>query len=387
MLFYQNVTFQVIVEIIKDYEHNNNKKNIEKLLKDSLFNPPLFIKLCSEHKLMGLVYEVLNRHDIFYLLHDKWSDIFLHYSNGNQKKNEIYQSELKIIVAKFNENNIKYATLKGAILCSEVYNIGSRFCKDIDILIDEDQLTKASVILNELGYVQGEKWSNNIREYSKQEKLFKRLGHHVLSSFTKKFENTEIYVNVELAFDIFNNKNSSPVKKQLVRESLNSSEVNKDMINKLNTEIMLLQLCFSIYKDSTSVHSIRHGKDIELIKYVDLYRFILKNFSQINWEYFIFNINILSQDGKKAVFYTFYHLELIFGDIIPVEIMSCLRPEDITFLNDYGLDEEKVFRWEKSFDERIFWSDRKFQIINNIDELKKFKEYEERVKKFQNIGE
>ena len=77
-------------------------------------------------------------------------------------KNLMMMHDLKIVCNQFNKQNINYCILKGpALVHAGIYSKGTRFFRDLDILVSMDNLELAFKTLNELGFRYENKLSNN----------------------------------------------------------------------------------------------------------------------------------------------------------------------------------------------------------------------------------
>lgn len=85
---------------------------------------------------------------------------------------------------------------------------------------------------------------------------------------------------------------------------------------RLSSEDFLLHLSSHLYWHTLSLRDIISGCDIRLLSYFDIALFIANN--EINWK----KLFEYARETKleNALYYTLYHCQLIFGNIIPNDI-------------------------------------------------------------------
>ena len=140
---------EVILELLK-------YKNIdfEKILSQKNINWMNILGFLSYHRVAGLAYEKIKEIGVrsfdypFYLTTSM--------INESQKIRSLEQNYwINKISNAFKKAKIQHVFLKGTILNNTIYEYGSRVSNDIDILINKDSINDATIVLNNLGFVQG----------------------------------------------------------------------------------------------------------------------------------------------------------------------------------------------------------------------------------------
>jgi hypothetical protein len=127
---------------------------------------------------------------------------FLSFLSESSKSNQLntmqYTTELIRLNKIFTENNIHYITLKGPLLSYELYgDIGLRYSKDIDILIDLLDFDKIYALLLNAGYknIDFEKMTD------KQKRFAFKNDHHITMSSNRHFI-VELHWRIHEVFDL-----------------------------------------------------------------------------------------------------------------------------------------------------------------------------------------
>jgi hypothetical protein len=182
----------------------------------------------------------------------------VHY-NSSLVRNMILLDELKRVVNKLKENNIKVLILKGADLAESTYpDIALRPMGDIDLLVRINDLRKAENILNELGYNKNKHC--NLSEHSFHDRYGKTISNQFLS----------LEIHHDIVRPIFSTQFNM---NELWKESI----LNESGGSRLSLIHSLLYLCW---------HGSRHGLE-RLIWICDLAQIIKTNIGNINFHLII----------------------------------------------------------------------------------------------------
>ena len=113
-----------------------------------------FVQIGSSHYVIPALYYKLKERDCLKLLNDELHSYLKEVYTQNYKRNLELVKEVNEISNILKNNNIDHVFLKGAALISTLYknSIGIRMVGDIDILIAEDQITDAKILLKDYNY-------------------------------------------------------------------------------------------------------------------------------------------------------------------------------------------------------------------------------------------
>ena len=112
------------------------------------------LKSEAPHYVIPALYYKLNKRDYLKLLDDELVSYMAEIYSQNLKRNLELVKEINEISKLFKSNNIDHVFLKGAALVSSIYkdSLGIRMVGDIDILINNDQIIKATSLMKDYGY-------------------------------------------------------------------------------------------------------------------------------------------------------------------------------------------------------------------------------------------
>ena len=112
------------------------------------------IKIGSNHLVLPAIFGAIKRKKIQNFFPKDFLDYLKEISILNQNRNEAIMDQIVYISKIFDKYQIKYVFIKGSamLLAKKFDNIYERMLGDIDILVEEDDLTQANKILLENGF-------------------------------------------------------------------------------------------------------------------------------------------------------------------------------------------------------------------------------------------
>lgn len=174
-------------------------------------------------------------------------------------------SELELITKSFEKNGIKHLVLKGSVLKYLYPSLDMRSMADLDILIDKKQLKSAKKIMISLGYTINRLGGNHDIYYKKP------------------------YMNIELH-------------REMIDESYMMSKYYKNIWDKVklipgrNYSFQLSDDDFYVYMIAHTAKHYGHG-GTGIRSLIDIWVYLLKNNSNLNWEYINNEFAILGIDA------------------------------------------------------------------------------------------
>jgi hypothetical protein len=318
-------------------------KSVQALTNDCL--PPLDIS------------EILYNHKCYYLLSKKIQSN--KYTEKAQMANNIQLIQTvqryKTCAAFFcflNENNIKYAVIKGAVLSNAAYGtICVRQSCDIDILIESKNLDIIKSFMQKNNFIQGRIVGNNIFPLSREEIMFQTLMTHQTAPYIKKTSNVFCpFVNVDINTDIVWGESQLHPNISNVLSQTTDVKICDQRLKKLNAELEFISLCLHHYKDMNSIYLLTVG-GIRLCLFCDIYFYLKNNFidKQLLKEF----SKLLKVD--KYIHYCLYYTNLVFNDEIINDYINLFAyAEDAEIINSFGLDNDERKSWQIGFYERLF---------------------------------
>ncbi|SDT35719.1 Uncharacterised nucleotidyltransferase [Paenibacillaceae bacterium GAS479] len=339
-------------------------REVFKLL-ESYLDWSLVLGLLQFHRIAGVAWknissEILNENELkcssykFILLVKKLYEVQKIKAEGQLKKT------IKVCQA-LEAENIQYAVLKGIVLSNCIYkDLGARDFNDNDILIHPCHIKQAINVLLRFGYIQGEydEVKNSILRKDRQELLFHSLVSHEVHPFVIKVNDHPCMNNhiVDLQFSVdlnTGNRTDDLVEKLLI----NGQRVNLQSygaVSTLSWMDFLIFLCIHYYKEAITLKYVYEYKDQLIYKICDIFHFVKNKDIVLDWECFL--QRTIEMNAEKAVYYSFYSLNEVYGEVVPMEKLEVIRSEDLAFLNQvykYG-KEEVVHIWNDSLISRVF---------------------------------
>jgi len=191
----------------------------------------LFIKLIRKHRLVS---HVINHKNTKEYLPNETFETLKAINLEQIKRSLLFNSELLKIHGTLIEQNIKHIFFKGSLLSFELYNdIGFRNFRDIDLLVDKENIDKATTIIKNCSYslFEPEQELNKL-----QKKINYKISHHY------HLRHNSLPIDIELHWNLTNPKSflSIPTKRILNnRIKLQIQDYNLPYISKSENIIFL----------------------------------------------------------------------------------------------------------------------------------------------------
>lgn len=306
------------------------------------------------------LYNSLNR-ELQRLLDTQWA-VF-------NERNNCYLQKLGEILKEFEKHNVIVPVLKGNLLASLVYpSIESRIFNDLDMLMKLEDVDPVVKALESLGYIQGNYDEKNdvIVEVSRKEKVLHQMATHEIHQFLKLSGNkfakvVEVDVNHDILW-----KGNCPYRvatKDLIERAI-PVEINNVKGYMLDYVDNIIQLSCHLYKEACLMIWISSLSDLKIYKFADLFMYIWKFSDLIDWDLLVERVK--GYGLEKIVYYNFYYIELMFGEIVPKTVKDAFKPDDLSYLDEYAIENKEPSKWEFDFFTRLFDVNR----ILNIDQSK-----------------
>lgn len=340
------------------------KSYIIELFETPGFNWYEFLGISMINRVNGVVYK--NIKDIDRV--PKYVKYFLKIAYLEQKeRTSIHKNEIIKVSKMFEENNIKHAFLKGAVLNTIIYSPGDRISNDTDILVSVDDLDKAVSLLKDDNYVQGEVLDDKSYPATKKEILFARLNTYEIVPLHKPVDERYLpYHEVDINFRLGNDSTQEEAV-ELLNNTVSLEEKGYS-VRTLSLEEFLIFLCIHHYREAIMVYKIVRGDDLNLYKFMDIHFLLSSRGNEIDWKRFADRTKEMNR--KKDVYYTLCFTEKLYPGTVSADILDDLKPDDISFLNEYrGRDNsDEVYTWKTDFIHRVFSYERQLEAMDNIGE-------------------
>lgn len=314
-----------VLEIVK---FGNKKKETDKLLavlEDKTLNWIEILGYLCYHRVAGLAYETINAINVRKLDFPVFFTIYMIHQSQSTRI-EFQKEYIKGISSALREANIKHVFLKGAVLSSTIYPLGTRAFNDIDILVSKKSIQSVKKVLYELGFLHGKyDYKKGAVDEFDRETITQSINNRgEMAPFVKIVnEKTIKTIDVDVNFSLdWKPDGSDEAVDHFLNERVLTPVNNNFSIYSLKEEYFFIHLCSHFYKDSALVDFVKKRKVLDLYKFVDIYTFIQTYFERINPEK-IFDDSV-RYGFDRHVFFTLNYIVEVFPDILAIKNVDVL---------------------------------------------------------------
>ncbi len=287
-------------------------------------------------------------HDVEKLLANK--------KRQNEHRYRVFDKYIDQIGQAFEENNIKYAFIKGAVISHalleqkitnmghfhylsmhgepnkivQMYSSGQRISNDIDILLDPSCLSMADKILRSMGFDQGywDEKQNVFCKLPRAEIVKRRMTRGETAPYILAIDDPYIrFIEVDINLSLDELPGSSPLlSKMLDNTKLYQARTPGRYIRGLSQEHMLIQLMLHQRKEMGVYWMLKRNKGDLLYKYMDIYKMLNSNtYNALNFYHEVKNFELC--DEVCMVIETVHN---IFGTTCSIEagLLLAENPDD-----------------------------------------------------------
>lgn len=346
---------------------DSQKERLKEILNSHLNWSDIIFQMIT-HRTMGMFYYNLKKFKLTDLLEKEISRLLEANWQVYGERNGYYQKELTKVLEAFNQNNVVVPVLKGNLLATMVYpELETRIFNDLDMIMKLDDVVPVTQALESIGFIQGhyDEEKQEIIPASRKEKMLQQMVSHELQEFQKLSDNKFAkLVQVDINHDILW-KGNCPYKvptPELIARAL-PIEINGVKGYMLDYIDNIIQLSCHLYKEATLMMWVTDLRDLKIYKFSDLYMYIKKFFDKIDWNLLVERVKGYNLD--KVIYYNFHYIEMMFGELIPKNVLDAIRPSDLTYLDEYGIENKEASIWEYDFFTRLFETDRVLTLAEN----------------------
>lgn len=251
----------------------------------------------------------------------------------NLQKTDIFFQHMRYVTKILKNADFAYALLKGALLTTKLYEKGLRTSNDLDILIEEKDISKCQKLFIENGFVQGSyERGKGIIPATRSEILMSRMNYGETIPLVKIVEGELLQVDINFSVDFKPVGESNIVNKLLE----NCVEIEKDDIKFYTLDLyeFLIHLSCHLYKEATTYDWVKDNRDLQLYKFSDINVFVQNYGTLIFFRKFMDKVR--DYGVEKECYYTLYNMREIFPKINKVvgfkELLEKMQPDDCSFM-------------------------------------------------------
>lgn len=113
----------------------------------------------------------------------------------------------------------------------------------------------------------------------------------------------------------------------------------------------VIDACVQLHVEATTLMYIELGKDLTILKFLDLAE-LLRLLPPQRWPEMLARVR--QYRSVDPVFYALHHTAQLFPEAVPDALLAQVKPADRDILNRYGALDGTEHRWDRPFAERLF---------------------------------
>lgn len=275
---------------------------------------------------------------------------------SNKRRNQALFQEFGVLLDRVNESGLQYSVRKGPLICEHIYgDLGSRRMSDLDLLVRREDTHLITEVLNRFGYEQGKVTDRRgvVEPFDRRTQVYWKLHVDNLLPFVKPTDEAEIGVfRVDICTNIFdkNRRTEQDMDAFLSRTSMMSCSGTTAMaLDEIDT---LIDLCSHLHKEADSRYYITSGKDLTLLKFLDVAESFRRTLSEHTAE--AVAARVLEHNAEQGIYFALFHARTLFPGLEVGELLELLGVKNYEFLNGYGYREGDPHNWDAGFLDRMF---------------------------------
>jgi len=282
---------------------------------------------------------------------------------ANVEKSEHYRENLKYVASIMNNAEFPYAFLKGTYLSTQLYEIGLRTSNDMDILINENDISKCQILLLENGFIQGSYVENKgVIPATRREIVLSRMNFGETIPFLKVIDGEPLEIDLNFSID-YKPEDKYKIVSELLCGIIDVSFENVTF-KTLELKDFFIHLCCHLYKEATTFDWVRRKCDLQLYKFSDINVMFREKFTEEFVDKLIYRINEIGVN--KECYYTIYNTMVIYPDIRKTcaidKLLEAIKPHKLDFMKQIINPEVKAqYYYDLDFKE---WFDVRNRVAN-----------------------
>ncbi len=339
---------------------NPDKAKIEAIMGQTIHWPYVLGQLLF-HRMGGAAYSILRECELLGRINREVRNSLKTVYDGGKEKSESLKTALSESAEVLQNAGFPYALLKGAYLVS-LYPAGLRTSNDLDILINQKDLSALESRLKSAGFEQGNIRGGLFIPASRAEIVSSRMNRGETVPFIKRvdlpgMEHLEIDINFSLDFKA---KQENGAVAALLKNTKKFIKTANGSLRTLSPVDFLIHLCCHLYKEAAVYAWVEMERDLSLYKFADLY--LLLNRWTAPGVYTDLAVNISRHGLNRECYYALLFTKELFG-IKNGELDRLLRtiqPGNTAYLKEIVQpDKNKTYRYDKDFTDWLFISGRR----------------------------
>lgn len=315
----------------------------------------VFLDLGSRHRVLGLVARNFDREHLGPLGTVRRSTLRAAYLY-NRGRAQAWARERQDLLRAFGLHGLRPVVRKGSYLVQHVYaDPAVRYMEDLDLYVVDDELPALTEVMHTLGYRQGTDSRNRrtVDDLDRHTEIFWRLNVSALPPFLRPTSDPYVDVfSVDPRRDLMEPASGKSVPAADFRARARRVTLAGEEAWVPGDEDMLLDLGVHLYREATTLSSIHSGKDLCLIRFVDVVRWLAHTRGTLDIDRLARTAGGYGVAGE--LYYSLHFTDEVFPGEVPTALLDALRPADLGILDRYGDLDGRPGRWPTGFMQRLF---------------------------------
>jgi acyl carrier protein len=315
----------------------------------------VFMDLATRHRVLGLVAHNFDRERLGPIGTVRRSVLRAAYLY-NRGRAQAWERERRQLFVAFETDGVRPVVRKGAYLSPCVYpDPAMRYMEDTDLYVASDDVEQVANTLQRLGYQQGTDSVDRrtVGPLPRTTALFWGFNVAALPPFLRPTSDPYIDVfSIDLRRDLMEPASGKSLPAKDFRSRARQIRLAGETAWVPGNEDMLLDLGIHLYREATTLSSIRSGKDLCLIRFVDMVQWYRHAESELDIDQLV---RLAERYGVEAEFYYSLHFtDVLFPGVLAPQLLDRLRPGNLSYLDEYGALDGTAATWPVGFRARMF---------------------------------
>lgn len=325
------------------------------ILRDPALDWGRFLDLATRHRVMNLVARSVERERLGLSDAVRYWTLRASYLY-NRQRNRALLDELAVLLAAFEARGVDVVVRKGTYLAAQVYpDLALRFMVDLDVYVPDREREAFCATMAEYGYQQGmgNATGRVIEPLEREEAIFSRLHEAALPPFRRIAGGPYVEVfTIDPSHHLMPPAAHKNVPAADFLTRARREQVCGEPAWVCSPEDTLLDLGVHLYREATSVCSIEMGKDLCLIRFLDIVEWYRRTRDTVDAD----QVVALARryDLGPELYYALHFTDLLYPGVLDPRLLDRLRPDDLAYLEEYGALEGLPGTWKMDFLQRLF---------------------------------
>jgi len=348
---------------------NPDKEKIKDAMSRSLHWPYILGQLLF-HRMGGVAYYTLKKCELLGRINREVRNSLKTIYDNNEVKAKSLSISLAELAITLKNTNFPFALLKGAYLAS-LYPSGLRTSNDVDILINQQDISALECILKSAGFIQGNIRNGVFLPATRTEILSSRMNRGETVPFIKKVNLPAMeYLEIDINFSLdFKAKQENDIVSTILKNTQPLIETENGFLPTLEPSDFMIHLCCHLFKEATVYNWVEMERDLSLYKFADID--LLLNEWKTHGFFVELADRVCQYNLNRECYYSLLRTVEIYNlqDFRINNLLKNIIPPNTEYLTQIIQPEKnKIFRYDMPYIEWLFYSGRKEKLYETSHE-------------------